>query len=195
VASGTWAADTSLKTVTFPATSARYVKLVASSEIHGNVFASVAELHVYAHGDLIPQAQLSVMAADSEEYVGENGAARNVLDGDEATFWHTEWFSAAPPYPHTLILDLGTTYQVDQVTYLPRQDGNENGTIADYALYLSPSLTSSYTDSAVEAGSSYRYQILAQGRTLGQPDQSEVSNTACTYVRGHGRGRPHPLED
>src|SRR5262245_25038065 len=39
--------------------------------------------------DNIPQ--LRVVSVDSQELVGENGAATNAIDGNPATFWHTEW--------------------------------------------------------------------------------------------------------
>jgi hypothetical protein len=54
------------------------------------------------------------------------------------------------PLPHTLVLDLGGQYQVDGFRYLPRQDGNSNGTIADYQFYVSPDGTTWGT--AVAAG-------------------------------------------
>src|SRR5262249_6805994 len=51
---------------------------------------------------------------------------------------------------HTLVLDLGGQYQVDGFRYLPRQDGNPNGTIAGYQFYVSPDGTTWGT--AVAAG-------------------------------------------
>src|SRR5215470_12045355 len=145
VADGTLAADTSEKTVRFPAKPGRYVRLVAVSEIHGNPWTSAAELNVFGTAvvstptsSLIPQQQLHVVSVDSQELVGENGTATNALDGNAATMWVTEWFQRTAPLPHTLVLDLGGSYQVDGFRYLPRQDGNPNGTIADYQFYVSP---------------------------------------------------------
>src|SRR5215471_8283699 len=86
----------------------------------------------------IPQQQMQVVSVDSQELVGENGAATNAIDGNPATFWHTEWFQQTTPLPHTLVLDLGASYQVDGFRYLPRQDGGINGTIAGYEFYVSP---------------------------------------------------------
>jgi hypothetical protein len=86
---------------------------------------------------LIPQQQFQVVSVDSEELVGENGAATNAIDGNPATFWHTEWAQQTAPLPHTLALDLGGSYQVDGFRYLPRQDGEINGTIAGYEFYVS----------------------------------------------------------
>src|SRR5262244_2473868 len=85
----------------------------------------------------IPQQQMRVVSADSQELNGENGAATNAIDGNPATFWHTEWSQQTAPLPHTLVLDLGGQYQVDGVRYLPRQDGTLNGTIAGYQFYVS----------------------------------------------------------
>ena len=64
--------------------------------------------------------------------------------------WHTEWAQRDPAPPHTLVLDLGARYQVDGFRYLPRQDGNPNGTIASYQFYVSDDGTTWGT--AVAAG-------------------------------------------
>src|SRR5215831_1686483 len=86
----------------------------------------------------ISQQQMQVVSVDSQELNGDNGAATNAIDGNPATFWHTEWFQQTAPLPHTLVLDLGASYQVDGFRYLPRQDGNDHGTIAGYQFYVSP---------------------------------------------------------
>src|SRR5215831_16497384 len=101
-------------------------------------------------GSLIPQQQFRVVSVDSQELVGENGAATNAIDGNPATIWHTEWFQQTAPLPHTLVLDLGAQYQVDGFRYLPRQDGIDNGTIASYQFYVSPDGTT--WGNAVTAG-------------------------------------------
>ncbi|MEV6580703.1 endo-alpha-N-acetylgalactosaminidase family protein [Streptomyces sp. NPDC051582] len=56
---------------------------------------------------LVPQGQMGVEAVDSQETAGENGSAANVLDGDPATIWHTQWYAATAPMPHEITLDLG----------------------------------------------------------------------------------------
>src|ERR687883_332117 len=55
-------------------------------------------------GSIIPQQQMRVVSVDSQELVGENDAVTNAIDGDPATFWHTEWAQQTAPLPHTLIL-------------------------------------------------------------------------------------------
>ncbi|KOU27485.1 hypothetical protein ADK52_08530 [Streptomyces sp. WM6372] len=85
---------------------------------------------------LVPQGQMSVKAVDSQETAGENGRAANVLDGDSATIWHTEWYAATAPMPHEITLDLGTPYNVSALHCLPRQ-AQSNGRIADYQVFTS----------------------------------------------------------
>lgn len=74
---------------------------------------------------------------DSEEKSGEDGAAKNAIDGDESTYWHTAWSNSVATYPHELQIDLGSTYNLKGFKYLPRQDGGINGTIKEYQLYVS----------------------------------------------------------
>ncbi|MCX4782392.1 endo-alpha-N-acetylgalactosaminidase family protein [Streptomyces sp. NBC_01264] len=85
---------------------------------------------------LVPQTQMSVKAVDSQETAGENGAAANVLDGDSATIWHTQWYQATAPMPHEITLDLGASYNVSALHYLPRQT-QSNGRIAAYQVLTS----------------------------------------------------------
>jgi alpha-L-fucosidase len=56
----------------------------------------------------------------SSEHDAKHAAAL-AIDGNPATFWHTDW-SASPPHPHELVIDLGRAVSVAGFTYLPRQD-------------------------------------------------------------------------
>lgn len=82
--------------------------------------------------------RVTVQAVDSQDAGYEGPLA---VDGSTATFWHTNWRGAAPPLPHTLTLDLGAVLWVEGVAYLPRQDGNSNGTLTSYRLETSTDLT------------------------------------------------------
>lgn len=90
---------------------------------------------------LRPVGTVRVQAVDSEELVGENGAARNALDGLMTTKWHTQWKLTPAPLPHTLTLDLGAVLSVDGLAYQPRLDGSLNGTITGYRVEVSQDLT------------------------------------------------------
>src|SRR5690625_3374022 len=79
---------------------------------------------------------VTLHSVSSEETVGEEGHAEHLVDGDPLTHWHSRWFEATDPYPHEVVLDLGAQVPVHALTYLPRQTGTLNGTVADYAVYV-----------------------------------------------------------
>ncbi|SHJ16669.1 Por secretion system C-terminal sorting domain-containing protein [Tangfeifania diversioriginum] len=78
----------------------------------------------------------SLVYVDSEETVGEDGAAANAFDGDPDSFWHTEWYYSEPGQPHEIQIDLGRDYQISQLNYLPRQS-SANGRVKNFELYVS----------------------------------------------------------
>ena len=85
----------------------------------------------------LPQSGWSVEYVDSEELVGEDGAAANAFDGDPSTLWVTQWYGGSPAHPHELQISLGGLYEVSGLLYLPRQDGGDDGRIRQYEIYVS----------------------------------------------------------
>jgi beta-galactosidase len=75
-----------------------------------------------------------LVSADS--YQGGN-EPRLAFDGNNSTFWHTAWGTNEPRCPHTLVIDMVKIYKVTAFTYLARQDGNQNGMVKEYEVYLS----------------------------------------------------------
>jgi hypothetical protein len=98
-----------------------------------NINLSTGEWSV--NDDFISQRNWQLLGASSEEIEAENAAATRAFDDSASTFWHTRYSGTAAQYPHELRIDLGAEYELTGMRYLPRQDGNENGTIAQYALY------------------------------------------------------------
>ncbi|MCU1593607.1 MAG: hypothetical protein JWO12_999 [Frankiales bacterium] len=153
-------ADTAvLKTIKLSSLSARYVRLTALTEA-GNrgPWTSAAEVDLTstapptvaptptATATVTPTAGLPPRStwkatADSEELVGEDGAAANVLDADPTTIWHTGWSAGNAPLPHTLTIDTLAQRWISGLTYLPRQDGTPNGRIGQYKVEVSPTGT------------------------------------------------------
>ncbi|MEU4195176.1 endo-alpha-N-acetylgalactosaminidase family protein [Kribbella sp. NPDC026611] len=86
---------------------------------------------------IVPQSRITVAAVDSED-VATGGAATMALDGNPSTIWHSAWSEVSTPagFPHFMTLDLGSTYQVNGLSYLPRQSGT-NGMFKGYELYVS----------------------------------------------------------
>jgi hypothetical protein len=136
VAKGEFVNDRTLKTVTFDAKAAHFVKLKALSEVNGEAWASAAEITVVA-ASAPPKLALKFVKADSEETAGEDGHGANAVDGDPNTFWHTQWQDASPECPHEIVIELVPPSAIKGFTYLPRQDEGENGTIKDYEFYVS----------------------------------------------------------
>jgi PKD repeat protein len=114
----------------------RFVRFEARSEVGGNAWASAAELNLLgANGEALPRGAWTI-TADSAELAAANHPAAHAIDGDPATLWHTQYQAASPVHPHWLSIDLGGAYRVTGLRYLPRSGGG-NGTVAEYAVYVS----------------------------------------------------------
>jgi hypothetical protein len=148
VTDGSWSANDFDKSAVFTSTLAQYVRLVIISEANEADFIGAAEIQVFASSDS-PVVLSSITAkldsssfiavASSEELVGEgdvNGQIGAAFDGDLSTFWHTQWEPEETPFPHTVLIDLGNSYDIAQLDYNGRS-GNPNGTIAEYEIYVS----------------------------------------------------------
>ena len=138
VATGSWADDKTLKTAQFEGVRTRYVRLTALTEAGSRgPWTSAAEIGLLYDpptGPPLPRSGWTA-SADSNE---PGNAPRNVLDGDALTLWHTPYSaSTIPPYPHWIAIDMHAVHVVTGLAYLPRQDGNLNGTIGQYSVSVS----------------------------------------------------------
>ena len=133
--------------------------LVCAVDISSNLAARPAvrqfarSLYAYlASSKFNPQAELAVPLLDNVFAADAGGLpvksvhadsessgyeAANAVDGDPDSLWHTAWEGEAPAFPHWLELELAAPARIAGVTILPRQDGNHNGWIKDYAIYVS----------------------------------------------------------
>ncbi|KRN88981.1 NPCBM/NEW2 domain-containing protein [Ligilactobacillus ceti] len=62
-------------------------------------------------------------------------SAKNVLDGDSNTIWHTVWNRG--DHTPALTFQFNHKYPVQTIWYTPRQDSGTNGNIEDYTIYTS----------------------------------------------------------
>lgn len=75
-----------------------------------------------------------LVSVDSQHSGNE---ATKAFDNNPSTFWHTSWGSNEPQCPHTIIINMNKIYEVTAFTYTARNDGNENGMVKAYEVYLS----------------------------------------------------------
>ena len=64
------------------------------------------------------------------------GEAKNVLDNNPRTYWHTPWRGNAPKHPHFFAIDLGRPLAIEGATFTGRMD-NVNGAIKDFEIQVS----------------------------------------------------------
>ena len=108
------------------------------------------------------------------------------FDNNLNTFWHTAWGTNEPKHPHTIVIDMINIYQVTAITYNARNDGNSNGMVKDYEVYLSTDGTN--WGGAVVTGqfkNTTAMQIAklntpTPGRYLKFVAKSEINNNAWT---------------
>ncbi len=124
-----------------PATG-RYFCLESLSAHDGRAYAAVAELDLLdASNEVVNSDGWKIAYADSEELDREDGSAENAIDGNPATFWHTQWSTGAPNHPHHLVLDLGKSCTIAGFRYLPRPGSSDaGGRIKDYRVYVGDNL-------------------------------------------------------
>ena len=79
---------------------------------------------------------VEVVYVSSEEGPGRE-YAKNLVDGDPSTIWHTMYSITVPKYPHWVDFDCGEEKLIKGFSYLPRQDGGNNGNIKAYKVQLS----------------------------------------------------------
>ncbi len=112
-------------------------------QLHPNVEGAykMALTAYFALGDTSGlKAGWKVVKADSEQ-AGE-GPAKDAIDGDPDTYWHTQYDPKTDRYPHELVIDMGKETTLSALRETPRQDGGVNGRVKGYEVYMSDSPTS-----------------------------------------------------
>ena len=94
------------------------------------------EVKTSATFEKIEKVPVEVVYVSSEEGPGRE-YAKNLVDGDPSTIWHTMYSITVPKYPHWVDFDCGEEKLIKGFSYLPRQDGGNNGNIKAYKVQLS----------------------------------------------------------
>lgn len=141
VKTGEFASTAEVQHLSFEARDARFVKLVGLNAINGAAFAGANELNVWgtraAAPTPLPKDAMTVVDFDSQETEGEDGHAANVIDGDSASCWHSEWLNDSPAYPHHVAVDLGGSQELRGISIQQRPGSEPNGRIKGYEVYVS----------------------------------------------------------
>jgi hypothetical protein len=144
---------------------------------------------------VIPHTGWTLRYVDSQELVGENGAATNAFDGNPNTIWHTQYIPTSTQPPHEIQIDLGQIYSIEGFRYLPRQDGGINGRIGQYEFYVSmdginwgsPVATGTFANNAAEKEVDWTSQTgrFIRLRTLREVNGNPWTSAAEINVIGH----------
>lgn len=94
-----------------------------------NIFIGVAEPD---DAGKVPSENIEVKA--TSEYDGEE--AVHVIDGDKGTIWHSDWSDSSEVLPQTLTFTFKEPVNIERMSYLPRQDGSNNGSVKTYDIYI-----------------------------------------------------------
>jgi hypothetical protein len=95
-----------------------------------------ARVNAMPQKGLIPTKGWTIVRVSSESRV--NGKlAKNAIDGDPRTHWHTRFQGGALTHPHELVIDLGSERTIRGFRYLCRQDRGWNGALNQCEFYVS----------------------------------------------------------
>ncbi len=116
---------------------AKFVKMVCLEPITpGQKYAAVAELTPIVNaivGEYPPHAFFSVSYVSSD--LPEDGPARNVLDGNPDTFWHTMKGVTLASFPHDIRINLGGERKMKGIVF--RGAPIKEARVKDYEVYVS----------------------------------------------------------
>ncbi|MFJ9641661.1 discoidin domain-containing protein [Streptomyces sp. NPDC101206] len=189
VATGTLADDASAKTLGFAPQGTRFVRLTGLTEAGGRgPWTSAAEINLLGDpGTPAATVDLSrtgwTATASDEETTGENGRAGNVLDGNDATLWHSKWSGTPTPLPHSITIDMHRTAAVSALVYHARSDG-PNGRAGAYTVATS---TDGTTFGAPVASGSWRDDDTVKTATFTRTENARYVRLTVTSEAG-GRG-------
>lgn len=111
----------------------------------------------------MPRKTWRVVRASSVETSQPAFAPEKAFDGLPGTSWHSKWQGGRDPFPHEIVIDLGSQAVCRGIHYLPRQDRAQNGRIKQYALYIAkntadwgePAVKSAFKDTLNEQSVSF----------------------------------------
>ena len=112
----------------------RYVCIEALDAIDGKDIAAIAEMYLLDDkGERLSREPWTVIYADSEDTEGVNRSADKTFDLQESTYWQT---APGVKFPHTAVIDLGSSRNISAFQYLPRMEAEVPGAIKNFKIYV-----------------------------------------------------------
>ncbi|AYE35153.1 discoidin domain-containing protein [Clostridium septicum] len=94
---------------------------------------------------IVDSSNFTVTSDNENALVGEvEGPAYLAFDNNLETRWHTN-YSPVQPLPATIEVDMKEVQTIDKITYIPRQDGNENGRVTNCEIFVKANAEDDYT--------------------------------------------------
>lgn len=161
VATADWENNSDEKNVTFSPETAKHIRIEVkhSAGDQTDAYINAAAIDIYKAEEVVAEdkeyGKLEGLTgkADSEEPTGEGagqGTVDKALDGNETTFWHTNWKNASAPKAeyetdesgaatkltgnNTYTITLAKATKVKAFTYIPRNHYDKEGNIANGAI-------------------------------------------------------------
>lgn len=91
----------------------------------------------------VDSSNFTVSTDNENPQAGNEGPITYAFDNNEVTFWHSN-YSQYQALPATVEIDMKEVHTINQFDYLPRQDGNTNGQITKYELYIKENAADEY---------------------------------------------------
>lgn len=91
----------------------------------------------------VDSSNFTVSTDNENPQAGHEGPITYAFDNNEVTFWHSN-YSPYQALPATVEIDMKEVHTINQFDYLPRQDGNTNGQITKYELYIKENAADEY---------------------------------------------------
>jgi hypothetical protein len=83
----------------------------------------------------VPRERMTATATSAQ--LSPNYGPQNAIDGVDTTLWHIRYTPTRDSVPQSITLALDDAYDVSELAYQPRLDGNLNGTITAYEISVS----------------------------------------------------------
>lgn len=125
------------------------VRIQVRSERNASSKTYTIRLVAYGSDESVDPATMTATAGSEHSTTGSEGPAKNVLDGNKGSIWHTKYNAATIPVEDRWIqLNLDEIREIKGVRVLPRQDSSDHGNLLKGKILLSSDGGQTWTEAA-----------------------------------------------